>query len=87
VTDLANRPYWSRYWIIQEFLLAPEVHIFCSDNVMQWLDFKDMIGRYAGSTIYGSISNSVKTSDSSRELFAAWPLLENRHVDRFPELY
>lgn len=31
--DVLNRPYWSRFWVIQEFLLAREIHYHCSSNI------------------------------------------------------
>ncbi|KAK4122980.1 heterokaryon incompatibility, partial [Parathielavia appendiculata] len=31
IADLANRPYWSRFWVVQEFLLAQQVVLYCSN--------------------------------------------------------
>lgn len=31
--NLLNRPYWSRFWVIQEFLLAREIHYHCGNNI------------------------------------------------------
>ncbi|KAK7705604.1 hypothetical protein SLS64_007971 [Diaporthe eres] len=31
--EVLNRPYWSRFWVIQEFLLAREIHYHCSSNI------------------------------------------------------
>ena len=85
--DLANRPYWSRYWVIQEFLLAQNVDIFCSGNLMHWLDFKHMLGRHAGVDLFSSESYDAIKPNGSGQSFAALPLVANRHPDRFPDLY
>lgn len=34
--SIANRPYWSRLWIIQEVLLARRKIILCGDNHFSW---------------------------------------------------
>lgn len=40
MADLANRPYWSRRWIIQEFALARHVQIYCGSASTHWRDFE-----------------------------------------------
>lgn len=42
-TDLAQRPYWCRLWVIQEFLTGRELRLYCSGNLIDWLDFKDTL--------------------------------------------
>jgi hypothetical protein len=36
VLRLAQHPYWTRIWVIQEFRLAAKVHILCDGHVMPW---------------------------------------------------
>ncbi|KAH7129229.1 heterokaryon incompatibility protein-domain-containing protein [Dactylonectria macrodidyma] len=43
MADLANRPYWSRFWVIQEFLLGKDAMLYCSNTGMNWLDFKTIL--------------------------------------------
>jgi hypothetical protein len=45
VKELANRLYWSRYWVIQECLCARDIQIHCSGNIAHWEDFRDTLGR------------------------------------------
>jgi hypothetical protein len=37
--DIAARPYWTRVWIIQEFVLASKVEIQCGHVRVPWDDF------------------------------------------------
>jgi hypothetical protein len=39
LTALCARPYWSRLWIIQEFILAAEIYIHCGSVQMKWHAF------------------------------------------------
>ncbi|KXL47730.1 hypothetical protein M433DRAFT_148289 [Acidomyces richmondensis BFW] len=34
IMDFANRPYWSRMWIVQELLLALDVQIVCGGDLV-----------------------------------------------------
>lgn len=34
IKDLANRLYWTRYWVIQEYRLARDLKVYCSDTSM-----------------------------------------------------
>ncbi|KAM7215271.1 heterokaryon incompatibility domain containing protein [Rhypophila decipiens] len=85
--DLANRPYWSRMWVIQECLLPETIILFCGNTMMQWTDFRDILCRRAGvmeadldDLVPGPAVTSAITS------FAALPLVNERHVDKHPEL-
>ncbi|KAI2617613.1 hypothetical protein GGS26DRAFT_576251 [Hypomontagnella submonticulosa] len=80
--DLANRPYWSRFWVIQEFLLGINVELYCSNSKMDWSDFRDMVCRVAGVNPYGDRSIRRGTVDSYRAL----PLVMGRHPDKHPEV-
>lgn len=70
--DLANREYWGRYWIIQEFLLAKHLRIYCSDMAMDWQAFKDL----------------VHPPWENRRLRTYWasPLVDGRHPNGHPEM-
>lgn len=46
--DMANRPYWSRYWVIQEFLLAKHIVICCGDARIGWQLFHKLLCDEAG---------------------------------------
>lgn len=41
--ELLNRPYWERYWVIQEFLLARRGHVYCSDNAISWQRLRQLL--------------------------------------------
>ncbi|KAI9659459.1 MAG: hypothetical protein M1821_001717 [Bathelium mastoideum] len=87
IDDLANRSYWSRYWVIQEFLLAQDVYMFCSGNVMHWLDFHDMLEHHSGINLTSNESYGANKHNGFGQSFAALPLVASRHPDRFPEFY
>ncbi|KAF5676678.1 WW [Fusarium circinatum] len=36
VRELLDRPWWRRTWIIQEVVLAKNIHIICGDDVITW---------------------------------------------------
>lgn len=79
IDDLANRPYWSRFWVLQEFLLARNLRIHCSDTAMDWSDFKDIVVDKFG--IYRNrLSSAPRPS-------AALPLVQGRDFDKHPESY
>lgn len=41
--ELLNRPYWERFWVIQEFLLARRGHVYCSDNAISWQRLRKLL--------------------------------------------
>lgn len=41
--ELLNRPYWERFWVIQEFLLARRGHVYCSDNSISWQRLRKLL--------------------------------------------
>ncbi|KAI1853972.1 hypothetical protein JX266_001113 [Neoarthrinium moseri] len=81
--DLANRPYWSRFWVIQEFLLGQDVELYCSNTRMNWADFKDILCRVAGVDQYGD--SPYSTENTGSRAFGAFPLVMGRHIDKHPE--
>ena len=84
MSDLANRPYWSRYWVIQEFLVGRDVTIHCGDQFILWEDFKDMLCHVAGIPATSNVSD-VNLHKGIATGFVALPLLLDRHPDRHPE--
>ena len=85
--DLANRPYWTRSWIIQEYMLAREIHVYCSNHRVEGQFFRDLLEREAGIDLLG-----IKDDDlaAQSDLIRKWPALPinfGRDVDRMPELY
>ncbi|ERF70786.1 hypothetical protein EPUS_08344 [Endocarpon pusillum Z07020] len=84
--DIASRPYWSRTWVIQEFLLARVVHIYCSNTRIDGDLFQDMLSNAAGIDLF-----SVEVADTvtQPDLIQKWPALPfviGRHADRYPQL-
>lgn len=39
IASLQRRMYWTRTWIIQEIVLASDIHIFCGDRFSHWPNF------------------------------------------------
>ena len=85
MADLAHRPYWSRFWVIQEFLLCQNVILYCSGNRVDWLFFQELLKRHAGTSGTGIDPYSAANKDIARSL-PAFPLVMSRNPDRFPEL-
>jgi hypothetical protein len=85
MADLAHRPYWSRFWVIQEFLLCRNVNLYCSGHRIDWLFFQELLERHAGTSGSGTDSYSAANKGIARSL-PAFPLVMSRHPDRFPEL-
>ncbi|KAK4539372.1 hypothetical protein LTR36_011002 [Oleoguttula mirabilis] len=84
--ELANRPYWSRVWVIQEMLVAKHVHIYCSGQRVDFPDFKMMLEREVGKELVdGELVDKMSRSSASRK-YQALPLVLGRHVDKHPEM-
>lgn len=84
IADVSNRTYWSRVWVIQEFLLGSSVDLYCSDNLINWMDFQEILSREAGVEQYYDANSDVPIGDQ-RGAFAALPLVMGRHMDKHPE--
>jgi hypothetical protein len=84
IQELANRPYWTRFWVIQEFLLGQDVNIHCGNQFVDWLHFKDIFGEATG--VHDYLQEDVDYARSSSGSWAAWPLVTGRHPDKHPEL-
>jgi hypothetical protein len=83
--SLAVRPYWSRFWVIQEFLLNQTVVVYCSGNVIDWSFFQDILGRKAGVEMLSDRSYDAIRS-APTHLQSALSLLVGRHPDRHPDM-
>jgi hypothetical protein len=84
IVELSDRPYWSRVWVIQEFLLGKKVELYCSNSRVDWLDFQEMLAREAGIEQFYDAGGDVPQGDRTRAL-AALPLVMGRHMDKHPE--
>ncbi|KAF5590843.1 uncharacterized protein FSUBG_10707 [Fusarium subglutinans] len=38
ITQIFDRPYWSRVWIYQELVLASNLHLHCGESSISWQD-------------------------------------------------
>jgi hypothetical protein len=84
IVDLSNRPYWSRVWVIQEFLIGRDVNLCCSDSQINWTDFQEIIcGEAAIPQFYNARQDSPL--GDRRSALTALPLVMGRHVDKHPE--
>ncbi|RYP58046.1 hypothetical protein DL769_009140 [Monosporascus sp. CRB-8-3] len=84
IHDLANRPYWSRYWVIQEFLLGKDVQLHCGNAQIDWTLFHELLCRNANIAPFGDEHITVLPDDKAAS-FAALPLTLGRHPDKHPE--
>jgi len=85
IVELSNRPYWSRVWVIQEFLLGKQVELYCSNSKVDWLYFQEMLAREAGIQQFYDADGDVPQGDRTKAL-AALPLVMGRHIDKHPEV-
>lgn len=87
--DLLNRPYWSRFWTIQEFLLAREIHYYCSDNMTTSERFYQMLTIKTDNFPYGTSTATNKdfnkNLDTTAKQYMAASLILARNVDMFPQ--
>ena len=86
-TDLSNRPYWSRFWVIQEFLLGQNVVLCCSNNRLDWGMFRTILCWEIGISEFDP-NYGTTGRDTNRVMpttHSALPLVMHRHADKFPE--
>lgn len=80
--EIASRPYWSRSWVIQEFLMAREVHIYSGNARVDDQFFRDLLARAADMELLTvEIADLVQTPGLMRR-WPALPLVIEWHVDR-----
>jgi hypothetical protein len=82
--DLANRPYLSRFWVIQEFLLGGNVEIYCSGNRVDWSRFKDLLEYETNTNLLGDV-DYLGAGNAIADTCAALPLVVGRHPNKHPE--
>jgi hypothetical protein len=85
--DLANRPYWRRSWTIQEYMLAREIHVYCSNSRVDGVFFQDLLSRAAGVELLEVQDDELAAQPDLVRKWAALPMNVGRHVDRMPYLY
>jgi hypothetical protein len=85
MSHLANHSYWTRFWVIQEFLLGRDVNVYCGNTRINWLDFKDTLGLCAGVPL--QIHQESMPKDFDSRPWRAFPLITGRHPDRHPEMH
>lgn len=85
--ELLNRPYWSRFWVIQEFLRAREIHYYCSDHVTSSFHLYEMLTMETGNFGASESRNDDfhMISDAAAKQYTAASLILARNVDMFPE--
>ncbi len=87
INDLANRPYWSRFWVIQEVLLAKDVTVHCSNVHVGWFEFQTILCMEAGLEQFGgAYGTSSISNDAIAQKYRALPLVTGRHPDKHPEI-
>lgn len=86
--ELLNRPYWSRFWVIQEFLVGHDVHLYCSANMIDWQSLRDMLERRTAIDALRSSSHQGfrETVETASKTHTAASLILARHPDMYPEL-
>lgn len=86
--DLLNRPYWSHFWVILEFLRAREIHYYCSDNITKSERLYEMLIIKTG-TNYGTSTATDsyfdETLDTTAKQYKAASLILSRNTNMFPE--
>lgn len=85
IRELANRSYWSRCWVIQEFVLAKSISVHSSNISWDILYFQEVLCKAAGTNYfeYGAIEH-LKNANLIRQ----WPALSlilERDVNHYPE--
>ena len=84
IVELSNRPYWSRVWVIQEFLLGRKVELYCSNSRIDWMDYQEILSREAGIDQFYDANGDVPQGNRRKQL-TALPLVMGRHMDKHPE--
>ncbi|ETS81122.1 hypothetical protein PFICI_06124 [Pestalotiopsis fici W106-1] len=85
--DVSNRSYWSRVWVIQEFLLARHIRLHCSNWSIDGDEFSDILCREAGIDHLSDdpLPKASRQARSNIDAHGALPLILGRHVDKHPD--
>lgn len=62
LADVLNKPYWSRVWVVQEFVLAQSVEIWCGDLQVDAATVESIWRNGLASTPVASPTNLIYTS-------------------------
>jgi hypothetical protein len=74
---LVNHPYWTRIWVIQEFLLATQLELRCGDYQIRFTDFETLLKDHiAGNALPGSW-----VTPSNVQSCAAAPMVIERRLN------
>ncbi|KAI6081761.1 heterokaryon incompatibility protein-domain-containing protein [Hypoxylon rubiginosum] len=76
IADLANRPYWTRRWIVQEFLLGRCIELYCGSTRISDDEFQNILYRKKANNL------GVLGLDS----VAAARILMARFIDMHPNI-
>ncbi|KAI9712822.1 MAG: hypothetical protein M1820_001444 [Bogoriella megaspora] len=85
ISELANRPYWCRIWVIQEFLLGRDVFLFCGENCIDWITFKSYLARETDVNVHSIVDEDYNAAFADPNTYKALPLVVGRDPDRNPE--
>ncbi|KAI0399578.1 hypothetical protein F4802DRAFT_588771 [Xylaria palmicola] len=72
---LADHEYWSRYWVIQECLLARDIQVHCSGSIASWEHFREALSVEAGVDLFTYPEDSRTTEALDARKHGALPLL------------
>lgn len=73
VLQMCTCRYWSRRWILQEIMLAPDVWIYCGESYLPWLPFAHFLNRLGRWRIGESIEQRGKLSSVVADLHRTIP--------------
>lgn len=82
ISELTNRSYWSRVWVIQKFFLARDVEIWYGKSVLAIDHFQDLVLEHSGVHL-SDIEHMDYTPSKSPH--RAWPFVTNRNLSRYPD--
>jgi hypothetical protein len=71
-----DRLYWKRMWIVQEFLLAPDIYLLCGPQGVWWNEFKDYLHSLEQAWTLGSL----RVSPAAAALY--YQRTERKHSSR-----
>ena len=72
---LADHEYWSRYWVIQECLLARNIQLHCGRNITTWERFREVLGYETGIDLFALPKQDRTTTILDSRKHGALPLL------------
>lgn len=88
LNDLANRPYWSRVWVIQEFLLGQNSLLYCGNSKLLWADFQLLLSNAANiseHTYDAGFGAPGHPANQATAEFRSLPLVMARHAYKHPK--